>query len=1106
MGGITGALYDATVGQVVGPNSISGKLYDAANSTISNILKNPLPTIETAALMAVGVDPTIASAAVSAMNGGSVQDIALAAATSYAAQQAGGYAGNQYSPIETQTLQQLGPQYADELLIKQIITSSSGAAAATALRGGSMDQILTSAVSASIAPAVSAALKEQYGVTGLDNKILSNSISAATKAILNGQSVADAVGQSAAATAISAGIQSGVNSLNEKYGVANSLKSSFDSLRGDAQKAYENLASTKSTLDSQVQTTNELVNDFNTKQAAYNDEYNNWKSLYDAASSDAGYAAYAQNLGYQLMDTGAPDGSGFYAKVVGTEKIPLWDGGDLVEVPIFENPPDRNSLIDQANAKIDVLNKMAGDVKNSYDAATSAVASLGSSKTAYENDLQAYNTNYVEKLNDLKSQYDTVNQDIASISAKLGEDVSAYQQEAVAGAEPIAEQITSKAIEEAQQALAGGAGESTGSTAPTDLSDAAKQDYLDLVANGTDPDHAYAIAKAFDTAQPTGGGEQVAGPAGMTAATVASMPEMQPRQGETASDIRESDGTYRRTITTENYDGTKSSYDIVYDPEAATGRQIGYELGGVNVDKDGQVIPGVGITSFTYTRPEAFPEPTDTNTPPADNFDYLDLDKIQQAIFGQAIDSGATPQEAYALAKQSTTPGGGETTPIDIGTAPGGTGEAIQPGVGGEATAPGTGGTETVPADTGALPSDTGTPGGTGTTTVGTGALPGDTGTQPGTGGTGIDSSSGSGTGVLPGGTVGVPGGTGSGEGGTGLSGTGTETPPDSTQPGGTTGGTTGGGTSGGTTGGATVIPTSTTQVGQQQASINPLDPKFLKVENPWLVTKATPQKGVEQQQLKQIYDQLDPELKDVFSNKANEDVQAAIGGSIHPELASVLGLHGYADGGSFSALSDFQKSMQDANPQFVKNVAPAFLTIGTGKKSPIQMQELPQLQLGKKMAKGGLPSKYSEAAPDGHKPEFITGLTGYYAGGRGTGQSDDIPAMLHDGDYVIDAEAVSAFGDGSSKAGKDVLMHFLGQVPHKDGALGNPVPAKIADGEVVLPESFVTALGGGDNKRGAQMLDQMRENLRQHKRSAPTSKIPPKAKSPLDYLKGVKG
>jgi hypothetical protein len=156
----------------------------------------------------------------------------------------------------------------------------------------------------------------------------------------------------------------------------------------------------------------------------------------------------------------------------------------------------------------------------------------------------------------------------------------------------------------------------------------------------------------------------------------------------------------------------------------------------------------------------------------------------------------------------------------------------------------------------------------------------------------------------------------------------------------------------------------------------------------------------------------------------------------------------------------------------------------------------------------GGLPSRYKAAAPHGHNPEFVTGMTGYYACGGGTGQSDDIPAMLHDGDYVMDAESVSALGDGSSKAGKQVLDGFRERVPHIDhlaeggSASGNPVPAKIADGEYVFPAAFVTALGQGDNRKGAEILDGLREKLRQHKRSAPLDKIPPKAKSPLDYIK----
>jgi len=44
---------------------------------------------------------------------------------------------------------------------------------------------------------------------------------------------------------------------------------------------------------------------------------------------------------------------------------------------------------------------------------------------------------------------------------------------------------------------------------------------------------------------------------------------------------------------------------------------------------------------------------------------------------------------------------------------------------------------------------------------------------------------------------------------------------------------------------------------------------------------------------------------------------------------------------------------------------------------------------------------------------------------GPGTGRSDEIPALLSDGEYVIDAETVALLGDGSSKAGAERLDQF---------------------------------------------------------------------------------
>ena len=75
---------------------------------------------------------------------------------------------------------------------------------------------------------------------------------------------------------------------------------------------------------------------------------------------------------------------------------------------------------------------------------------------------------------------------------------------------------------------------------------------------------------------------------------------------------------------------------------------------------------------------------------------------------------------------------------------------------------------------------------------------------------------------------------------------------------------------------------------------------------------------------------------------------------------------------------------------------------------------------------------------------------------GGSSGQADDVNAALSHGEYVVDADVVSALGDGNTDA-------------------------------------------------GARKLDQMRENVRSHKRSASKKSIPPKAKSPERYMKGGK-
>lgn len=124
----------------------------------------------------------------------------------------------------------------------------------------------------------------------------------------------------------------------------------------------------------------------------------------------------------------------------------------------------------------------------------------------------------------------------------------------------------------------------------------------------------------------------------------------------------------------------------------------------------------------------------------------------------------------------------------------------------------------------------------------------------------------------------------------------------------------------------------------------------------------------------------------------------------------------------------------------------PSFYTYGTAIDPQQVMQQLAQGGYATGgMAQGGL-----------HVP-VVEGRHDYRSGsrvsGEGDGQSDDIPAMLADGEYVFDADTVAQLGNGSTKAGSD-------------------------------------------------LLDKFREEIRSHKRSAPVDKIPPPSKSPLQYLK----
>jgi len=98
------------------------------------------------------------------------------------------------------------------------------------------------------------------------------------------------------------------------------------------------------------------------------------------------------------------------------------------------------------------------------------------------------------------------------------------------------------------------------------------------------------------------------------------------------------------------------------------------------------------------------------------------------------------------------------------------------------------------------------------------------------------------------------------------------------------------------------------------------------------------------------------------------------------------------------------------------------------------------------------------------------------------------------------------AFAGVDKNDPSSIMMANGGQVK---GALGqisdgqsDDVPIMGSRDEFMVPADVVSALGSGSSNAGAEILHRMMHEVRSHARSGPNNDIPPKAKSPLEYLR----
>ena len=92
----------------------------------------------------------------------------------------------------------------------------------------------------------------------------------------------------------------------------------------------------------------------------------------------------------------------------------------------------------------------------------------------------------------------------------------------------------------------------------------------------------------------------------------------------------------------------------------------------------------------------------------------------------------------------------------------------------------------------------------------------------------------------------------------------------------------------------------------------------------------------------------------------------------------------------------------------------------------------LPQVALPQPIT---TPIPNNPAAPSMYLPDTTRFARGGFAvEGAGDGRDDKIPALLSDGEYVIDAETVALLGNGSNKAGAKLLDSFRVKVRKQKG------------------------------------------------------------------------
>jgi DNA-binding phage protein len=402
------------------------------STTVTALVNNPLPTLATIGLTMIGVPAPIASAMVTAANGGNMEDVLKSAAIAYIGGEVGKSTGKAFAGSDFAT-KTLSPELAATL--KTVVTSASGSSAVAALQGRPLNEVLAAGLNSAVTTYVTQGLTKQLGLTdpkAISTQLTTSAISAATQAILKGQDVGKAITASVTQTALTVGINAGVNTLIENSATLKNLQTQFNTAKTTASDYFDK------TLSKAYDTANAAFTTATTSRAAvqtaasdYETKYNAWEKAKTAAET------------YVQPTTTTP---GYYETVHRR-------GGEMeVWHPATDTPTGKtkDQVIAEVNAMIPSVNAAATALGEAVIKATTDTQTYESAKGAYL-PLETTYKGLIEKATTIGNSIDTLNTATAAVVADVATKTTAYEAETEKQAGVLAKNIGDDAVAKATE-------------------------------------------------------------------------------------------------------------------------------------------------------------------------------------------------------------------------------------------------------------------------------------------------------------------------------------------------------------------------------------------------------------------------------------------------------------------------------------------------------------------------------------------------------------------------------------------------------------------------------------------------------------------------------